>query len=48
MHLAIEFIESCRGRYRPREAIGNRVPTEIIAEFFMRFEGAMSCKPEVP
>ena len=47
-HLAIEFIESYCNRYRPHEAIGDRVPAEAMAEFFERFEEAMAYEPEVP
>lgn len=46
-HLAIEFIESYYNRYRPHEAIGDRVPAEVMAEFFARFEEAMSCDQEL-
>ncbi|MBR3314055.1 MAG: integrase core domain-containing protein [Atopobiaceae bacterium] len=46
-HLAIEFIESYYNRYRPHEAIGDRVPAEVMDEFFMRFEDAMSYETEV-
>ena len=46
-HLAIEFIESYYNRYRPHEAIGDRVPAEVMAEFFERFEDGMSYDPEV-
>jgi transposase InsO family protein len=44
----IEFIESYYNRYRPHEAIGDRVPAEAMAEFFERFEEAMSYEPELP
>ena len=44
----IEFIESYHDRYRPHEAIGDRVPAEAMAEFFERFEEAMSYEPELP
>ena len=47
-HLAIEFIESYYNRYRPHEAIGDRVPAEVMDEFFGRFEEAMAYEPEVP
>jgi len=33
---------------RPHEAIGDRVPAEVMAEFFERFEEAMAYEPEVP
>ena len=44
----IEFIESYYSRYRPHEAIGDRVPAEAMAEFFERFGEAMSYEPELP
>ena len=44
----IEFIESYYNRYRPHEAIGDSVPAEAMAEFFERFEEAMSYEPELP
>jgi hypothetical protein len=47
-HLAIEFIESYYNRYRPHEAVGDRVPAEVMDEFFGRFEKAMAYEPEVP
>ena len=46
-HLAIEFIESYYNRYRPHEAIGDRVPADVMDEFLGRFEEAMSYDPEV-
>ena len=46
-HYAIEFVESYYNRFRPHEAIGDRVPAEVMDEFFERFEDAMSWEPEV-
>ena len=38
---AIEFIESYYNRMRPHEAIGQRVPAEVMEEFFDRFDAAL-------
>ena len=38
---AIEYIEAYYNRYRPHEAIGQRVPAEVMGEFFERFN--MAC-----
>ena len=46
-HLTIEFIESYYNRYRPHEAIGDRVPAEVMDEFLGRFEAGMSYDPEL-
>ena len=39
---AIEFIESYYNRMRPHEAIGQRVPAEVMGEFFDRFDAALA------
>ena len=46
-HLTIEFIESYYNRYRPHEAIGDRVPAEVMGEFLGRFEDAMANDSDV-
>ena len=46
-HLTIEFIESYYNRYRPHEAIGDRVPAEVMDEFLGRFEDAMANNSDV-
>ena len=45
-YLAIEFIESYYNRYRPHESIGDRVPAEVMQEFFDRFEKALAYDPD--
>ena len=45
-YLAIEFIESYYNRYRPHESIGDRVPAEVMQEFFDRFEKALEYDPD--
>jgi hypothetical protein len=45
--LTIEFIESYHDRYRPNEAIGDRVPAEVMDEFLARFEEGMSYDSEI-
>jgi transposase InsO family protein len=45
--LTIEFIESYYNRYRPNEAIGDRVPAEVMDEFLARFEEGMSYDSEI-
>jgi len=46
-HLTIEFIESYYNRYRPHETIDNRVPAEVMQEFFDRFEKALEYDVDV-
>jgi len=46
-YLAIEFIESYYNRYRPHEAVGDRVPADLMEEFFARFEAALKYDEEV-
>ena len=46
-HLAIELVESYYNRYRPHEAIGDRVPAEVMEEFLERFEDAVSDDSDV-
>ena len=38
----IDFIESYYNRMRPHEAIGQRVPAEVMEEFFGRFDAALA------
>ena len=44
---AAEFIEAHCNRMRPHEAVGQRIPAELMEEFFERFERAMSVEGEV-
>ncbi|QUC02804.1 integrase core domain-containing protein [Atopobium sp. oral taxon 416] len=37
-HKAHEFIESYYNRFRPHKSIGDRVPAEVMQEFFERLE----------
>ena len=46
-YLTVEFIESYYNRYRPHEAIGDRVPAEVMDEFFGRFEAGLAYDPDV-
>ena len=46
-HKAHEFIESYYNRFRPHESIGDRVPAEVMQEFFERFERGLAYDPEV-
>lgn len=45
--LTIEFIESYYNRYRPHEAIGDRVPAEVMDEFLARFEAGMTYDSDI-
>ena len=45
--LTVEFIESYHDRYRPHEAIGDRVPAEVMDEFLARFEAGLAYDPDV-
>ena len=40
------LIESYYNRFRPHESIGDRVPEEVMQEFFERFERALAYDPE--
>lgn len=46
-HLTIEFIESYYNRYRPHEAIDDRVPAEVMDEFFERFEAGVAYDSDI-
>ena len=46
-NLTIEFIESYYNRYRPHEAVGDRVPAELMQEFFDRMDIALADDKEV-
>lgn len=46
-HLTIEFIESYYNRYRPHEAIGDRVPAEAMDEFLERFEAGLAYDSDI-
>ena len=46
-YLTVEFIESYYNRYRPHEAIGDRVPAEVMDEFLARFEAGLAYDPDV-
>lgn len=38
----IEFIEAYYNRSRPHEAVGQRIPAELMGEFFGRLDAAVS------
>lgn len=38
----VEFIEAYYNRSRPHEAVGQRIPAELMDEFFERFDAAVS------
>ena len=46
-YLTVEVIESYYNRYRPHEAIGDRVPAEVMDEFLARFEAGLAYDPDV-
>ena len=45
--LTVESMESYHDRYRPHEAIGDRVPAEVMDEFLARFEAGLAYDPDV-
>jgi putative transposase len=45
-HKAHEFIESYYNRFRPHKSIGDRVPAEVMQEFFERLERGLAYDPK--
>ena len=43
-HKATSLIESYYNRFRPHKSIGNRVPAEVMQEFFERFERGLASR----
>ena len=46
-YLTVESMESYYNRYRPHEAIGNRVPAEVMDEFPARFETGLAYDSDI-